>query len=148
MSQYILIWSLQSIAMLITAILLPRFTVDGPFSALKFVIALSLINTTLWSADLFSLIPNSFSAHTLTVIAANAFLFWALAKIMPGVNIDGFMPAIVGPLLFTVISGLTFTYGKDLDWGDLFRRAAGTIEETRDSLLGAPQPDAPPVPQP
>ena len=135
MGGFLLIWFLQSIALLITALLIPRFTVAGPFSALKFVTVLSIINTTLWNASLFSAIPNSFTAHTLVVVLANGALFWGLAKIMPGIMIDGWLPAIVGPIVFTIISAVTFNYGKDVDWVDVFERAADYVTSTRDTLI-------------
>ena len=134
LSSFILVWFLQTIALLITALLIPRFTIAGPVSALKFVVTLSLINTTLWNTNLFATIPNSLTAHSLTVVLANAVLFWVLAKLVHGVNIDGIMPAIVGPIVFTIISAGTYSFGKDIDWMSVFHQAQKAVETARDVL--------------
>lgn len=140
MSGFILVWFLQTLAFLITAFLIPRFTVEGPFSALKFVIVLSLINTTIWNGRLFAALPDSLTVHALSIVLANGVLFWILVKIMPGVSIDGVLPAIAGPIVFSVISALTFTYGKDVDWASVAQTAADEISGLRDTLLSGEEP--------
>ena len=134
LNSFLVVWFLQTIALLITALLIPRFTIAGPVSALKFVVSLSLINTTLWNTNLFSTIPNSLTAHSVTVVLANAVLFWVLAKLVHGVNIEGIMPAIVGPIVFTIISACTYSYGKDVDWMSVFHHAEKAVETARDVL--------------
>ena len=134
MNGFILIFFLQTIAMLITAFLIPRFTVEGPISALKFVLVLALINTTIWNTTLFGALPDSATAHTLTVVLANGALFWILAKVMPGVAIDGLLPAVAGPIVFSVVSALTFAYGKDVDWIGVFNTIGNQVSEIRDNL--------------
>lgn len=107
---------LQTIALLITAFLLPRFQVHGPISGLIMVIALSFINTKLWDAALFYSIPNNVSTQTIVTFFTNAVVFWILAKSLPGVDIQGFMPALIAPIVLTAVSLLTYRYCRDVDW--------------------------------
>jgi len=107
---------LQTIALLITAFLLPKFQVHGPISGLIMVAALSLINTNLWDAALFYSIPNSLSTQALVTLLTNAVVFWVLAKSLPGIAIQGFLPALIAPVVLTAVSLLTYQYGRDVDW--------------------------------
>jgi putative membrane protein len=107
---------LQTLALLITAFLLPRFQVHGPISGALMVLSLSFVNTYLWDAALFYSIPNDLTAQTGTTLIVNAFLFWGLAKSLPGIQIQGFLPAVIAPVVLTAISILTYQYGRDVDW--------------------------------
>lgn len=107
---------LQTIALLITAFLLPRFQVHGPLSGFIMVAALSFVNTTLWDAALFYSIPNSLSTQTAITFLTNAVVFWVLAKSLPGIAIQGLWPALIAPIVLTGVSLLTYKYGRDIDW--------------------------------
>lgn len=106
----------QTVALLITAYLLPRFEISGPISAFIMVVVIGIVNSTLWDAALFYSIPNSITAQTVTTLAVNAVLFWILAKVLPGVQIHGILPALVAPVVFTVISIATYQLGRDVNW--------------------------------
>ena len=107
---------LQTIALLITAFLLPKFQVHGPLSGFIMVASLTFINTNLWDAALFYSIPNSLSTQALITFFTNAVVFWVLAKSLPGIAIQGFWPAFVAPVVLTAVSLLTYKYGRDVDW--------------------------------
>ena len=109
-------WITQSIAMIITAILLPGFTVSGPLSAFIAVVSLAFINTQLWDAALFYSVPNTLTIHALTLILANGIVFWGLVKILPGIDTKGFIAPFLAPIIFTVISIFLHQRMKDVDW--------------------------------
>ena len=109
-------WAFQTLAMLITAFLIPGLTVSGPLSALVTVLTLSLVNTYLWDAALFFAIPYDLSLHTLALFVINGVLFWVIVKILPGIAVKGIIPALVAPVMFTVISILIQHYGPHIDW--------------------------------
>lgn len=111
---------LQTIALLITAFLIPRFQVQGPISAAIMVIVLGVVNTKLWDAALFYQIPDTLTAQTLVTLLVNGVLFWGLAKCLPGVAIQGFLPAIVAPIVLTIVSILTYQFGRDINWVTVF----------------------------
>ena len=110
----------QTVALLLTAFLLPRFEVRGPFSGLLMVLALSYVNTHLWDAALFYSIPNTLTSQTVVTLLVNAVLFWLLAKLLPGIHIRGIFPALLAPLALTVISILTYKYARDIDWSKVY----------------------------
>ncbi len=142
-------WILQVIAMLVTAALIPGLRVTGISGAFGIVAALAFVNATVWHAALFFQIPNHISSHVLLLLLANGVLFWLLVKLLPGIEIEGILAAILSPLVFTLLSMIITYYGRDIDWLALFTQAKEFVEGVRDyfnsnaaqtSLSGAGEP--------
>jgi uncharacterized membrane protein YvlD (DUF360 family) len=127
-------WGLQTVAMMLTALVIPRMKITSIFGALGIVLALGLVNATVWDTALFFSVPSSFSRHALTLLAANGLLFWVLVKLLPGIEIDGFAPALVAPVVFTALSLAISAYGRDLDLLELGRQGAEMLGVVRDRL--------------
>ncbi|HET9063545.1 MAG TPA: phage holin family protein [Candidatus Binatia bacterium] len=136
-------WGLQTVAMMLTALVIPRMKITSIFGALGIVLALGLVNATVWDTALFFSVPSSFSRHALTLLAANGLLFWVLVKLLPGIEIDGFAPALVAPVVFTALSLAISAYGRDLDLLELGRQGAEMLGVVRDRLQtpAAPAPN-------
>ena len=114
-------WGMQSVAMLITALLIPRFKVSNPLSALMMVAALAFVNAHVWDSALFFKVPDSFSSQTVVLVVSNAVLFWVLVKLLPGVEIKGIIAPLLAPLAFTVISVIVDMYDDKIDWKMVFK---------------------------
>lgn len=127
-------WGLQTVAMMLTALVIPRMKITSIFGALGIVLALGLVNATVWDTALFFSVPSSFSRHALTLLAANGLLFWVLVKLLPGIEIEGFAPALVAPVVFTALSLAISAYGRDLDLLELARQGAEMLGVVRDRL--------------
>jgi putative membrane protein len=113
-------WGLQTIAMLITAFLIPGLRITGIFGALFIVIALAFVNSSLWDAALFFQIPNHLTTQALLLFIANGFIFWLLAKLLPGIEIDGLLPALAAPIIFTLCSIAIDRYGDRIPWAAIW----------------------------
>lgn len=137
-------WILQTIAMLLTALLIPRLTISGPFAALATVIALAFFNSKLWDFALFFQIPNDFSTHTILVLVANGLAFWLIVKLLPGIEVDGILPALAAPLVFTVTSSLLNKYGRDIPWDQVYAQIVHSVHSVRDQLSATPAPSPTP----
>lgn len=124
-------WITQTIAMALTALFIPKLRVTSIFGPILAVIALSLINSSLWSSSLFSAIPQSFSAQTLTLFVINGGIFWGVVKLLPGIECDGVLPCLVAPLVFTACSVAVPTVGAQIDWNSVSAQAAQLYQETR-----------------
>jgi len=135
-------WGLQTVAMMLTALLIPRMKITSIFGALGIVLALGLVNATVWDTALFFSVPSSFSGHALTLLAANGVIFWILVKLLPGIEIDGFAPAFVAPVVFTALSLAISTYGRDIDLIELGRQFAQMLSGMRDRLQTSGSPAA------
>jgi uncharacterized membrane protein YvlD (DUF360 family) len=127
-------WGLQTVAMMLTALLIPRMRITSIFGALGIVLALGLVNATVWDTALFFSVPSSFSGQALTLLLANGVLFWVLVKLLPGIEIDGFAPALVAPVVFTALSLGISAYGRDVDLLDLGRKGVAAISQFRDQM--------------
>ena len=132
-------WGLQTIAMMLTALVIPRMKITSIFGALGIVLALGLVNATVWDTALFFSVPSTFSRQALTLLLSNGVLFWVLVKLLPGIEIEGFAPAFVAPVVFTALSLLISAYGRDLDLIDLSHKGGEILSTVRDRLQ-SPEP--------
>ena len=128
-------WILQSIAMGLTALVLPNLRITNPLGALGAVVALAFVNSHIWDAALFFSIPQNFTSHAMTILVANGLLFWLIVKILPGIESDGIFAPIVAPVLFTIFSILISEYGKNVDWLGLISRAVNYITAFKGELI-------------
>jgi uncharacterized membrane protein YvlD (DUF360 family) len=135
-------WGLQTVAMMLTALVIPRMKITSIFGALGIVLALGLVNATVWDTALFFSVPSSLSAQALTLLAANGLIFWVLVKMLPGIEIEGFAAAFVAPVVFTALSLAISTYGRDLDLIELARQGAQMLGGVRDRLQASGPPAA------
>lgn len=130
-------WVLQTIAMALTALLLPGLRITNPLGALGAVVALAFVNAHVWDAALFMSIPDTFSSQAITLIVANGVVFWVLVKILPGIESSGVLPVIAAPLVFSILSMFIHSYAKDVDWAALGERGVAKVQEFRDEVRSA-----------
>lgn len=124
-------WVLQTIAMLLTALLIPGLQIKGPIPAILTVIALAFINSKVWDAALFLSLPDHISVQAGLLIITNGLVFWVVAKLLPGIDIEGIFPALVAPLVFSISSLLISQYGKDVDWIKVGQNTVAQIQSWR-----------------
>lgn len=119
---------------MLTAFILPNFTISGPLGALIAVIALAFVNTHLWDAALFFSIPSSFTTQAILLLLANGVIFWILVKILPGIEVQGFLPALAAPVVFTVTSVILQNYLKDVDWSKVWHQSVNYVQGVREDF--------------
>lgn len=127
-------WLAQTFAMIITAILLPGLRITGIFGTFLTVVALAFVNASIWDASLFFNIPMDFTTHTLTILGANAVLFWVLVKLLPGIEISGIASALLAPVLFSIFTVVLTPICQEVNWGHVIEKAAETVGDVRDTL--------------
>jgi len=139
-------WILQTLAMGFTALLIPRLRITGIFGAFKIVAALAFLNATVWDAALFFSLPDQATTKAVLLLVVNGVIFWILVKVLDGIEVEGFLPAIIAPVVFTGLSLAIDQYGAMVDWGKVYETALSTIETLRVELGGEPRevPLAPP----
>lgn len=134
MKTFLIYWMLQTAAMGITALLIPRLRVTSLLGPLLAALALAFLNQTVWDATLFFSIPTTLTKHSLFLLMGNAVVFWIMAKLVPGIEIDGILPALLAPIVFTVVSVVVFRYGREVDWEAVIKEAGKTVESTKEYL--------------
>lgn len=127
-------WILQSIAMMLTALFIPKLKVSSLLGPILAVISISLVNAFLWDPSLFFELPNSLSSRALTVLVTNGVIFWIVVKALPGIEIEGILPALIAPVVFSVMSMLISKYAPMIDWVALFEYAREYMLSLRESL--------------
>jgi putative membrane protein len=128
-------WLFQIVAMVVTAFTLPGLKITSIVGPVLAVVALAFVNTYVWSAALFFQFPDSLSLHAIVLLFANAVIFWLLIKVLPGIEINGVISALIAPIIFSVISVLIETYGVSVPWGELGSGLLEIISSVRDYLL-------------
>jgi uncharacterized membrane protein YvlD (DUF360 family) len=129
-------WVLQTLAMGVTALLIPRLRITGIFGAFKIVAALAFLNATLWDAALFFSLPEGITTQAALLLGVNGVIFWVLVKTLNGIEVDGFLPAIIAPVVFTGLSLLIDQYGHLVDWGMIYDETVSLVKELRVELGG------------
>ncbi len=127
-------WALQTAAMLFTALLIPRFQVHGPIPAFALVFCLTIVNAKIWDAALFFQIPDHISTQVFTLLIANGVIFWILVKLLPGVEVEGFLPALLAPVVFTICTVLVDEYGRNIDWAKVWQQAMEFINSIKSQV--------------
>ena len=135
-------WVFQTIAMLLTALLIPGLKVTGPVGALTTVVALAFVNSKVWDAALFFQIPASISSHAIALVLANGILFWILIKILPGIEVEGFWPAIVAPLVFAACSLAISQFADQIDWVLVLETVIDLLQQAKEFLKDSAGPGA------
>ncbi len=136
LSEYYSYWIMQTLAMLLTAALIPRLRITSIFGAIGIVACLGFVNSTVWDAALFFSVPSSFTMQAITLLLSNGVLFWILVKVLPGIEVRGVAAALVAPVVFTILSMLIDKYGKTIDWSTLFQSVITSIEHLKGALRG------------
>lgn len=131
-------WALQTIAMMVTAFLIPRLTVDGPLPAFATVVVLAFVNAHVWDAALFFRVPDNVGTKTALLLLTNGVLFWIVVKILPGIDCQGIFPALIAPVVFTVVNLIIEKYGRTVDWWAVGQSAFSFLSDVRGYFNGIP----------
>lgn len=124
-------WLIQTVAMIFTALLIPRLQITNVFGAIGIVVALAFVNTHLWDAALFLKVPDSLTTQSLTLIACNGILFLALVKLLPGIQTQGLLPCLVAPLIFSLLTVGISRYAPLVDWAQLWKETTAFFQSVK-----------------
>ena len=125
-------WILQTLAMFVTALLIPKLKITSIFGAFTTVVAIAFMNSKVWDAALFFNLPNSISTQALSLLLTNGLLFWILVKILPGIEISGFLPAVLAPIVFTVCSLIIDALLPHINWMEVLQYVIDTLLQLKE----------------
>ena len=100
----LLVWVLNAVALLAVAYLMPTIRVDTFVSALIAALVLGLLNTLVRPVLLLLTLPVTLVTLGLFIFVLNGLLFWFAGSILSGFHVGGFWAAVLGALLYSVIS--------------------------------------------
>jgi putative membrane protein len=136
-------WIIQTVAMMLTCFFIPRLRVSGPIPAFITVVVLAFINAHYWDAALFLQIPNTPTMHAVSLVLVNGIIFWIVVKLLPGIEVEGFLPALVAPVVFSVLNLVIGHYAPQVDWAKLLKQGEAVVSQARDyyeEQQGTPKP--------
>ncbi len=105
----ILTWLLAACALLVVAYLYPGVQVQSFTSALIAAAVIGLFNAVLRPILVILTLPVTVITLGLFLFVINALLFWAAASVLDGFRVDGFLAALLGSLIYSVLMLLVNT---------------------------------------
>lgn len=106
-------WLVYSLAIGITAYLLPGVHVESVTAAIVAALVLGLINAILKPVLVILTLPVTILTLGLFILVINALLILLAANIVPGFAVDGFWWALLFGIVLSVVSGVLFGIVKD-----------------------------------
>lgn len=105
---------LNSAALLITAYIVPGFAVANFQSALLAAVVLGIINTFIRPLLVALTLPLNILTLGLFTFVINAIVIWLATLVVAGFMVDGWVPAILGAAVLSIVSTALSHLAKDL----------------------------------
>ena len=108
-------WLINALALMLVAYLYSGVQVNGIFAALIAALVLGLVNAVIRPLLVILTFPVTILTLGLFIFVINAFMFWFVTEIVKGFTVTGFTAALIGSLMFSVISLVTnwLVFDKD-----------------------------------
>lgn len=99
-------WIVNGLALYVVASVVPGIHLGGFGAALLAVIIISLVNVLVKPLLFLLTLPITVLTLGLFTVILNASMFMLVGNLTPGFEIDGFLPALVGSILLSIVSTL------------------------------------------
>ena len=100
-------WIVNAAALLLVAYLYPGVQVENFFAAAVAALVLGLINAVVRPILVILTFPVTLLTLGLFLFVINALLFWLVAEIVQGFHVSGFLAALIGSILYSLITLVT-----------------------------------------
>ncbi|MBQ8458790.1 phage holin family protein [bacterium] len=104
MLNFFLKWIAYAFAIIFIAWIIPGISVENFWSAMLVCVVIAIINTFIKPVVKFISLPVNFLTLGLFSFVINALLFMLAGAITPGVDIDGFLSALIGSIILSILS--------------------------------------------
>lgn len=105
-------WVLFALGLIIVAYLVPGISISGFFAALVATLVIGIINLYIKPILQVLTLPINILTLGLFTLIINALLFMLAAYLVPGFHVNGFIPALVGSVLFSIFSMIINSTGR------------------------------------
>lgn len=96
-------WLLSAAALLLVAYIYPGVAVKSFGAALVAAFVLGLLNTVVRPVLVVLTLPVTLVTLGLFMFVINALMFWAAASLLDGFHVNGFLAALLGSLIYSVL---------------------------------------------
>lgn len=100
------VWLINALALLALPYVFDSIKVEGFYTAMIVALVLGLVNAVLRPILVLLTLPVTILTLGLFVLVINGLLFWFVASFIEGFTVAGFWPAVLGALVYSVISWL------------------------------------------
>jgi putative membrane protein len=100
----VLVWLINTAALVAVAYLLPSVTVASLTTALVAALVLGLVNTIIRPILVLLTLPVTVLTLGLFIFVINGLLFWLVGSFIQGFVVAGFWAGVLGALLYSLIS--------------------------------------------
>lgn len=104
MTSLLLRWLLSALALLAVAYIYPGVRIESFFAAAVAALVLGLVNALVRPILVILTLPVTIVTLGLFLFVINALLFWLVAEIIKGFAVQGFLAALIGSILYSLIS--------------------------------------------
>lgn len=105
-------WIVNTLALLLVSYLVPGITANSVVALLVAALVLGLLNAVLRPVLVLLTAPLWIVTFGLFLIVVNALMLWLAGVLVPGFTVEGFVAAILGAIVLSVISFFTGSIGK------------------------------------
>jgi putative membrane protein len=106
MPRFIVIWLITTVSLMVTAYFVPGFHIQNFAAAVIAAAILGLVNAIVRPVLFLLTLPITILTLGLFSFVVNALTLWLASEFSRGFSIDGFVPALIGSLVMSVVSGL------------------------------------------
>jgi putative membrane protein len=107
MISLLLRWLVNAGALLLVAYLYPGVRVEDFGAALIAALVLGLVNALVRPLVVLLTLPVTILTLGLFLFVINAFLFWLVAELVKGFTVSGFVGALIGSVLYSLVTLVT-----------------------------------------
>ena len=104
--RFLLVWLVNTLALVAVAYLMPSITITSFGSALFAALVLGLVNAVIRPLLILLTLPATILTLGLFIFVINGLLFWLVGSFVPGFIVHGFWAGFVGAILFSIVSWL------------------------------------------
>ncbi len=102
----LLVWLVDTLALIAVAYLVPGISVEGFGTALLAALLLGLVNAVIRPVLVILTLPVTILTLGLFILVINGLLFWAVASLVEGFRVSGFWSGFFGAIAFSLVSWL------------------------------------------
>jgi putative membrane protein len=100
----LLVWLVNTLALIAVAYLMPSITVTSFWSALVAALILGLVNAVIRPVLILLTLPVTVVTLGLFILVINGLLFWFVGSFVEGFVVQGFWAGFFGAILFSIVS--------------------------------------------
>lgn len=113
MMTFLLTWLITAISLMLTAYIVPGFIVSSFGAAIIAAVVLGLVNAIVKPILVLLTLPLTLLTLGLFLFVINALVIWLAGAITPGFAVTGFIPALLGSIVLTLVAGgINFLVGR------------------------------------